>query len=200
MCNDYEQHIEWKAFQNEIRRLELDLPSGQCELELKGADDVKVGDIGPVVRATGNGVELAQMTFGFPPPRPKRPRTFNFISEKRDFSDSKRCGIPASAFFEFTGVHYPKAKHRFALAEEPFLFVAGLWREGKDGVGDSFTMLTTTPGPDIAPFHDRQIVILRPADLSHWLYLTKPQSDLLRPLPEGSLIHEQVRAGSDKAA
>jgi putative SOS response-associated peptidase YedK len=27
-------------------------------------------------------------------------------------------------------------------------------------VGEAFTMLTMEPGPDIAPYHDRQIVIL----------------------------------------
>ena len=198
MCNDYEQHLNLKAFQDVMEQLDLGLPTNLSAKDLPEADDIKVGGTGPVVRAAGNGIELAQMTFGFPSPAPKRPRVFNFISEKRDFSDSRRCGIPASAFFEFTGVHYPKAKHRFTLAGEPFLFVAGLWREGAGG--DSFTMLTTSPGVDIAPYHDRQIVVLRPSDLSHWLYLTKPQSELLRPLPKGSLTHQQVRVGSDKAA
>ncbi len=197
MCNDYEQHIKWKLYKDAMEHLHLQLPSGQTEMDLPQADDIRIGETGPVVRAAGNGVELAQMTFGFPPPKPKRPRTFNFISEKRDFSKSQRCGIPASAFFEFTGSKYPKAKHRFELKDAPFLFVAGLWREGQDGEADNFTMLTTAPGPDIAPFHDRQIVVLRPDDLPHWLYLTKPQSELLQPLPSGSLSHEQVRAASD---
>lgn len=197
MCNDYEQHIKWQLYKDAMETLNLQHPASQAEDALLQADDIRVGETGPVVRAAGNGVELVQMTFGFPPPKPKRPRTFNFISEKRDFSDSKRCGIPASAFFEFTGTKYPKAKHRFTLQNEPFLFVAGLWRESKDGDADSFTMLTTSPGPDIKPYHDRQIVVLKPADLPHWLYLTKPQSELLQPLPSGSLSHELVRAGSD---
>jgi hypothetical protein len=32
---------------------------------------------------------------------------------------SNRCLIPASAFFEFTGKKYPKAKHRFVLKGSP---------------------------------------------------------------------------------
>jgi putative SOS response-associated peptidase YedK len=52
------------------------------------------------------------------------------------------------------------------------------------------------PGPDVAAIHHRQIVVLRPQDWGHWLNLTRPESDLLKPLPEGSLIVEQVRPGS----
>ncbi len=48
-------------------------------------------------------------------------------------------------------------------------------------------MLTTAPGPDIAPIHDRQIVILLPGQWAQWLYLTKPEAELLRPLPAGTL-------------
>ena len=178
-------------------QLDLQLPSHQSEADLPQADNIRIGNSGPVVRTAGNGVELVRMTFGFPPSSPKRPRTFNFISEKRDFSGSKRCGIPASAFFESTGSKYPEAKHRFTLTEAPFLFVAGLWSQGKDGEGDSFTMLTASPGWDIAPYHDRQIVVVRHQDLPHWLYLTKPQAEILRPPPAGALRHEQIRAGSD---
>ncbi len=195
MCNEYEQEIKFANLQKLMEQLNLQLPAGQGPADLRTAADIRIGEKGPVVRAAGNGVEIAHMTFGFPPPKPKRPRVFNFISEKRDFSKSQRCGILASAFFEFTGSKYPKAKHRFTLAGEPFLFVAGLWRNGDDG--DSFTMLTTAPGQDIAPYHDRQIVVLKPQDLPHWLYLSKPQSELLQPLAPGTLTHELVRGGSD---
>ena len=54
-------------------------------------------------------------------------------------------------------------------------------------------MLTTAPGPDVAPYHDRQIVVLRPADWTAWIYLTKPEKELLQPLPAGSLHAETVR-------
>jgi putative SOS response-associated peptidase YedK len=58
-------------------------------------------------------------------------------------------------------------------------------------------MLTTEPGPDVAPIHNRQIVVLRPEHWAAWLYLTKPEAELLRPLPEGSLLVETVRKASD---
>ena len=122
---------------------------------------------------------------------------FNFRSEGRDFSDSKRCLILASAFFEFKGKTYPKAKYRFTLSDHPMMAVAGLWREGEGNQPPSFTMLTTEPGPDVAPIHDRQIVVLAPDRWADWLYLSKPEKELLAPLPKGSLEVEIVRSGSD---
>jgi len=83
------------------------------------------------------------------------------------------------------------------LAGSPFLAIAGLWREAQGNHPMSFTMLTTSPGPDIEPYHNRQVVVLRPQDWAAWLYLTKPQTELLRPLPAGSLTAETVRPGSD---
>lgn len=57
-------------------------------------------------------------------------------------------------------------------------------------------MLTTEPGPDIAPYHSRQVVVLRPGDWAAWLSLTKPEAELLQPLPAGSLGVETVRPES----
>jgi putative SOS response-associated peptidase YedK len=58
-------------------------------------------------------------------------------------------------------------------------------------------MLTTEPGPDVSPYHNRQVVVLPPEDWTSWIYLTKPESELLRPLPAGSLAVETVRPASD---
>jgi putative SOS response-associated peptidase YedK len=74
--------------------------------------------------------------------------------------------------------------------------IAGIWREAKNGA-PAFTMLTTEPSPDVQPYHNRQVVVLKPEDWAHWIYLTKPQGELLRPLPEGSLEAETIREGSD---
>ena len=87
--------------------------------------------------------------------------------------------------------------HRFTLADAPFLAIAGLWREGRDDRPPAFTMLTTGPNPDVAPYHNRQVVVLRPEDWSAWIYLTKPEAELLQPLPAGSLEAETIRPARD---
>lgn len=194
MCNDYEQHVRWAEYCEMMQALELGVPPQQTDLDLPQADDIKINDVAPVMRAAGNGIELTQMTFGFPPLGPRGRPVFNFRSEGRSFETSNRCLIPASAFFEFTGKRYPKAKHRFTLSGASFMAIAGIWR---GGTPPAFTMLTTAPGPDVAPYHDRQLVVLKPEDWATWIYLTKPAADLLRPLPGGALAVETVRAGSD---
>jgi putative SOS response-associated peptidase YedK len=61
------------------------------------------------------------------------------------------------------------------------------------GDGEAFTLLTTEPGPDVAPIHDRQMVILERSDWSAWLEQSGNEALLLRALPAGSLQVEQVR-------
>jgi putative SOS response-associated peptidase YedK len=62
-----------------------------------------------------------------------------------------------------------------------------------DGAGDAFTLLTTAPGPDVAPIHNRQMVVLERSDWRAWLDPEHSEANLLRPLPAGSLTIEQVR-------
>lgn len=196
MCNDYEQRVSYAAYAEAIRHLELTAPAAESVNDLPQHDDIKIGDLGPVLRAAGNGVELVLMKFGWPAPRPKAGPVFNFKSEKRHFADSRRCLIILSGFFEFTGTKYPKTKHRFSLKSSPVMAIAGLWSEADNGEL-SFTMLTTEPGPDIAPYHDRQVCVLWPEDWADWLFLTKSEAELLKPLPAGSLEVVTVRVGSD---
>ncbi len=59
-----------------------------------------------------------------------------------------------------------------------------------DGSGEAFTILTTEPGPDVGPIHNRQVVVLDRADWIAWLDLTRPEAELLQPLQAGSLLVE----------
>jgi putative SOS response-associated peptidase YedK len=114
-----------------------------------------------------------------------------FPSEGRRFPVG-RCLVPASHFFEFTGTKSPKTKWKFTKAGEDWFCFAGLWRPMAAG-GEAFTLLTTEPSPDVAPIHDRQMVVLERSDWSAWLEQTENETDLLRALLAGSLKVEQVR-------
>jgi putative SOS response-associated peptidase YedK len=43
---------------------------------------------------------------------------------------------------------------------------------------------------DVGPIHNRQVVVLERSGWLAWLDLTKPEPELLRPLPAGSLTVE----------
>ena len=58
------------------------------------------------------------------------------------------------------------AWHSYKAGEDWFCF-AGLWRPMSMG-GEAFTLLTD-PSPDVAPIHDRQMVVLERSDWSAWL-------------------------------
>jgi putative SOS response-associated peptidase YedK len=195
MCNDYERHIEWAAYEKALAEAQLGTTSAANPAELSQADDVRVNDTAPIIVASGNVVEITPMRWGFTLQRAGGPPVFNFKSDNRDFTNSRRCLIPASAFFEFTGKASPKTKWRFDLRGSPVFAVAGLWRD--DGQGKAFTMLTTSPGPDVAPYHDRQIVVLPPARWGDWLYLSAADPALVAPLPAGSLAVRMARQGKD---
>jgi putative SOS response-associated peptidase YedK len=77
------------------------------------------------------------------------------------------------------------------------LAIAGLWREAVSGGAPRFTMLTTEPGPDVKGFHDRQVAVLPPKAWGAWLYLEKPEAEILQPLPGGTLGVSLARAGKE---
>ena len=99
---------------------------------------------------------------------------------------------PGVALLEFTGTKSPKSKWKFTKAGDDWFCFAGLWRPMPEG-GEAFTLLTTEPGPDVAPIHDRQMVILERASWSTWLQQTGNEGELLRALPAGSLNVGQIR-------
>ena len=99
--------------------------------------------------------------------------------------------MPASFFYEFTGTKSPKSKWKFTKVGEPWFCFAGLWRPMQNGA--AFTLLTTDPSEDVAPIHDRQMVILDRANWSAWPQEIGNEVELLRALPAGSLNVAQVR-------
>lgn len=195
MCNDYERHIGSVEFGSALETAGLNLIDGEGAAVLTSATDVRVGDTAPVLVTRGNGVTLLPMRWGFSPVRPGKAPLFNFRGDGRRFGQSQRCIVPASGFFEFTGTRSPKSKWRFTLTGEQVFGIAGLWHDEADGA--RFTMLTVPPGPDVSPFHDRQIAVLRPVEWADWLYLTRQDADLIRPLPARTLQVQLARAGAE---
>jgi putative SOS response-associated peptidase YedK len=194
MCNLYTQSKSVDEVARLFRDIGLQLrfPDGLPNLQPR---DVCITDPAPIVRAVageGGGAELVVRRWSWP--GTNRKPVYNFRSEGRDFP-SGRCLILADAFYEFTAPADPKAKRkhkwRFTLAGSEQFAIAGLWRSTPE-VGEAFTMLTAEPGPDVAPYHSRQVVVLPPGQFGRWLDPAAPAAELLRPLPAGSLEVEQI--------
>jgi putative SOS response-associated peptidase YedK len=156
--------------------------------------DVAITDPGPVVRSTPAGDhELIVRRWSWPGPTGKP--VYNFRSDGREFP-SGRCLIIADGFYEFTAPKDPKQKRKdrwlFTAADGQMLGIAGLIRSHPQ-VGEAFTMLTTEPGPDVAPYHSRQVALIPPADWRSWLDHSAPAAELVAPLPGGSLAVTQAQ-------
>jgi putative SOS response-associated peptidase YedK len=196
MCNLYTQSKSVDEVARLFRDLDLPLsfPDGVPNLQPR---DICITDPAPIVRRNPpreNRHELIVRRWSWPGTGGKP--VYNFRSEGRDFN-SQRCLIVADGFYEFTTPVDPKQKRKdrwlFTSASEPMLGIAGLMRD-VPGVGEAFTMLTTEPGPDVAPYHRRQIVVLPIAEWRGWLDYSAPAGDVLKPLPPGSLQVRQVVA------
>ena len=53
-------------------------------------------------------------------------------------------------------------------------------------------MLTTEPGPDVKPYHHRQVALIAHENWSAWLDGSGSALDLLGPCPAGMLEVEKV--------
>lgn len=187
MCNTYRFRPFADQPFEEIRQIgvPLEFPEGRPNIEPR--DAIRIGDSAPLLTRTDAGVALRTMKWAWMSPQ-GRP-VFNFRSEGRSFASGQRCAVPADGFYEFTDAlpgQKRKTRWLFTLADNPVFWIAGVVRDG------AFALLTTEPGPDIAPYHDRQIVILPTGRVMEWLDLSAPEKELLTPLPGGSLVVTRV--------
>ena len=171
--------------------------------------DVRPTEMRPIVRLTrsGEGRECVLARWGLVPPWAKDikfgVKCINARAESaaeapafREAFQRKRCLIPATAFYEWSGEKGRKTKWRITVRDEPLFAFAGLWEWWRDpskrdepGV-ETYTILTTEPNDILSDIHDRMPVIVREEDYDQWLESGSPE--LLRPLP--SEVVEIARA------
>ena len=122
---------------------------------------------------------------------PRGKPVFNFVSEHRGFKDTERCLILATGFYEYTGPKKSKAKlkdqHFFTMKGQKWFWITGIVKF------EAFAMLATAPGPDMEPYHDRQICVLPAAAGTHWLKLDRPEEAILKAPPKGTLKVQTLR-------
>lgn len=84
----------------------------------------------------------------------------------------RRCLVPASAWYEWTGEQGAKTKHTFRRADGGIIWFAGIWDKATTtdaGEVISFTILTGPSEGMLADYHTRAPVILEPDDFRVWM-------------------------------
>ncbi|MET0348039.1 MAG: SOS response-associated peptidase [Methyloceanibacter sp.] len=193
MCNDYRLEVDIASIAEDFENLEINIDMPEGVPNVAAREDIKITDMAPIVRSSEGAAlgELVNRRWSWPGPSGKP--VYNFRSEGRDFS-SHRCLVLCDGFYEFTDPT-DKAQKRldkwlFTMKDHRLFCMAGIWRE-YDG-GEAFTLLTMDAGPDIAPYHHRQIIPLARDQWAAWLDPRVPAGDVLKWLPQGSLEPTQV--------
>ena len=195
MCNEAARRIALGQLRDDWGQTRIPLRFPEGTPNMAPLEGFRITDRTTIIRATADDVgdaELVTRRWSWPGSHGKP--VYNFRSDGRDLK-AGRCLIPVDAFYEFTAPADPKQKRKdkwaFRLVEHDWFCIAGLWRDTAE-VGEAFTMLTCPPGPDIAPYHSRQVVVLGREAWADWLDPTVSSASLCRPLPAGSLTAEPV--------
>jgi putative SOS response-associated peptidase YedK len=186
MCNLYQLEKSVDAVRRLFADLQipLDFPEGIPNFQPR---DIRITDRAPIIRwaSARDTAEMVERRWSWPAPSGKP--VFNMRSDGREFGKD-RCLVVADAFYEFTTPADPKQKRkdcwRFTPAGD--FAIAGLVRADPE-VGEAFTLLTVPPGPDITPYHNRQVALLGPTDWRSWLDSSISSKDLLQPSRAGEL-------------
>jgi putative SOS response-associated peptidase YedK len=220
MCNEAARRIALGQLRDDWSQLKVPLvfPEGLPNLGVQ--DSIRITDTALILRAAPDssgspqdtalrGGSIAGTTRRWSWPGQGGRPVYNYRSEGRPFANtatSGRCLIPVDGFFEFTappaGAHKStkKTKWRFAAPPgspiaighaEPWFCIAGFWRADA-AVGEAWTMLTGEPGPDVAPYHYRQVMLPRREHWAGWLDGSLPANEVLGPAAAGSLVALQV--------
>jgi len=182
MCGRYGRDIPWPevyAAMNLVRPTLADAPNMAPEW------DVRPTTFQWIARQCDDGVELVKARWGLIPFWHKggvkdfKLTTFNARSEtvataaafKGAFA-RKRCLVPASCWFEWTGEKGAKTKWRFTSKDEPWFCFAGIWDRCATldaGEVQSFTILTKASGGPLTAYHDRAPVVVPREHWGAWL-------------------------------
>jgi putative SOS response-associated peptidase YedK len=206
MCGRFTQHLSWA----QIRRL-ADLV-GQPR-NLAPRYNIAPTSAIEVLRAGSAGLELTPMRWGLVPswwkkPLEELPSTFNAraetVAEKPMFRaafKSRRCIVPASGFYEWTGEKGHKIPHYFSRPDGLPLALAGLWEHWRDADGKellSATILVGAANRWMSGFHERMPILLSWNDAKEWIG-GGPAASLLSPAPEDSLQEWTVSTRVNRA-
>ncbi len=108
------------------------------------------------------------------------------VTEKPSYRDAwkraQRCLVPATGWYEWPEREDKKKQAYYFSSSTEFnlMMFAGLWSDWKNPQGEiisSYTILTTQAHSVVAQLHDRQPVIIEPAQWLDWLELPANEAE-----------------------
>ena len=173
-------------------------------------DDIRPTDKAPIIRAADGGIELVERRWGLIPWFHKgrladfkclntnaRAETVATLASFKGPYSRRRC-LAATHYFEWAeNRDNPKGRRlmwKFTVPAQPIFAFAGLWERAQtaDEPIESFTLLTSVPCPDQAPYHNRQPVILERRQWAEWMDTANDLAPSLTGSPAGAIRAEPV--------
>ncbi|WP_334147140.1 SOS response-associated peptidase [Hyphomicrobium sp.] len=141
-----------------------------------------------IIRRCGGDVEMVELPWGLQPREPGG-RPFTVVRAEGRTFPSHRCLVPASEFR-----HRSHGKnYSFSLASGDWFYFAGIWRPATRDWPEAYAILTIESNVDLAPYHDRQMAVVRREQRMVWLDRTCREGELLRPLAAGTFKVTRAR-------
>ncbi|MBX4899423.1 SOS response-associated peptidase family protein [Rhizobium bangladeshense] len=130
-----------------------------------------------IIRRHDGDVEMVELPWGLRPRDGDAHAVTVVRAEGRTFP-THRCLVPASEF-----------RHKsfsFSLANGDWFYFAGIWRPETEDWPEAYAILTIEASANLAPFHDRQMAVLRRDQRLAWLDGLLLEHEILRPLSAGT--------------
>lgn len=150
--------------------------------------DTPLGQRRAIIRRNGNDVEMVGAAWGLWP-GPSSDRPFTLVRAEGRTFPTHRCLVPASEF----RLRSRGRAYRFSLADGDWFYFAGIWRPAKSDWPESYAILTVAANDDVAPYHDRQMTVLRRGQRLDWLDGLVDDNELFQRLPQGSFRIREAR-------
>ena len=186
MCNRYANRLGYREYADVFRELKIPLvrPAPELAPNLEPLNNIAPTTAAPIIRPVSGGVELVSLRWGLIPwfhakgikewkmlTTNARWETLTTTRTFKTAAAKRRCLIPVSEFYEWTGEKGSKTKWSFARSDGDWFCFAGVWdrAQAADGEIESYALITTAAGPDVAQYHNRQPVILERPEYASWL-------------------------------
>ena len=146
-------------------------PTNMVPILTESRAETSSGASGPIPRVAA---KPTVMTWGFTGFRSSSHTIINArgetVTEKSMFSTSfeeRRCIIPATGFYEWSGQKGSRIRHELRSEENGLIYMAGLWRPEQDS--QRFVIITRASVGEIESIHDRMPILVPRADVDGYL-------------------------------